>query len=87
VAGRILAELQTPTTIDGRAVTVRVSVGIALSGRPAGTCGAGDPPAHAAGTVAPQDAQVREILHRADRAMYRAKSLGGGQWAVFDKDC
>jgi diguanylate cyclase (GGDEF)-like protein len=28
--------------------------------------------------------QIQELLHRADRAMYRAKSLGGGQWVVFD---
>jgi diguanylate cyclase len=26
--------------------------------------------------------QFQDLLHRADRAMYRAKSLGGGQWAM-----
>jgi len=30
--------------------------------------------------------QIQDLLHRADRAMYRAKSLGGGQWAIFNKD-
>ena len=88
VARRILDRLQAPATIDGRDVTVRASVGVALSA----LCGAGVSPAHAhaagtaapqAGTAAPQDRrQIHDLLHRADRAMYRAKSLGGGQWVV-----
>ena len=31
-------------------------------------------------------AQVQTLLSHADQAMYRAKSLGGGQWAIFRKD-
>jgi diguanylate cyclase (GGDEF)-like protein/PAS domain S-box-containing protein len=83
IARRILDRLQVPMTIDGREVRVAASVGVALSG----PCGAGVSPARAAGTATPQDGrQARELLQWADRAMYRAKSLGGGQWAVFDKD-
>ena len=78
VARRILDRLQTPATIDGRSVAVKASIGVALSA----FCGAGGSPAHAVGTAAPQDCrQVHNLLHCA----YRAKSLGGGQWAVFDE--
>ena len=61
VARRILDRLQSPATIDGREITTRASVGVALS---SADC-----------------RRFQDLLHRADRAMYRAKSLGGGQWA------
>jgi diguanylate cyclase (GGDEF)-like protein/PAS domain S-box-containing protein len=66
VAKRILDRLQSPATIDGRDITTRASVGVALSSA--------------------DRRRFQDLLHRADRAMYRAKSLGGGQWAIFDKD-
>jgi diguanylate cyclase (GGDEF)-like protein len=65
VARRILDRLQSPIAIDGREVTAKASVGVALSST---DC-----------------RRSHDLLHRADRAMYRAKSLGGGQWAIFDQ--
>ncbi len=64
VARRILDRLQSPVTIDDHDVTVKASVGVALSSA--------------------ECRQIQDLLHRADQAMYRAKSLGGGQWAIFD---
>lgn len=81
VARRLLDRLQTPAAIDGREIAVRVSVGVALS-----RCAVA-PPAESAGTAAPQGyRKIQGLLHRADRAMYRAKSLGGGQWAICNED-
>jgi diguanylate cyclase (GGDEF)-like protein len=65
VARRILDRLQAPVTIDGRDVTVRASVGVALSSA--------------------ECRQTHDLLHRADRAMYQAKSLGGSQWAILSE--
>ena len=66
VARRILDRLQAAVAIDGRDVTVKASVGVALSSA--------------------DRRQLHDLLHRADGAMYRAKSLGGGQSAIADED-
>jgi diguanylate cyclase (GGDEF)-like protein len=65
VTRRILDRLQAAAAIDGREVTVKASIGVALN---SADC-----------------RHLHDLLHGADRAMYRAKSLGGSQWALFDQ--
>jgi diguanylate cyclase (GGDEF)-like protein/PAS domain S-box-containing protein len=65
VGQRILDRLKAPLEIDGRAVNLTASVGVATSSTPS---------------------SVADLLHRADRAMYHAKSLGGGELATFDDE-
>jgi diguanylate cyclase (GGDEF)-like protein len=63
VAERILARLHAPITIDGPALTMRTSIGIAMSGEDV--------------------TDGKDILHRADTAMYRAKRQGRHGYEIY----
>jgi diguanylate cyclase (GGDEF)-like protein/PAS domain S-box-containing protein len=71
VARRILRHLETPMAIDGRQVKVTASIGIAMSSR---------------GKAVSALSDREDLLRNADRAMYRAKSLGGGELAFFEDE-
>jgi diguanylate cyclase (GGDEF)-like protein/PAS domain S-box-containing protein len=69
-AQRILGELRRPMALGGRTIVVNGSIGIAVAAR--------QPHGAELGEVA------KDLLVRADAAMYVAKSLGKGTVAVFD---
>ncbi len=69
-ADRILAELRRPIQLRGRSIVVNGSIGIAVA------------PRHAPG--AEISVAAKELLVRADAAMYVAKALGKGTFAFFD---
>ncbi|ROP26512.1 putative bifunctional diguanylate cyclase/phosphodiesterase [Pseudokineococcus lusitanus] len=73
VARRVLEALREPVVVDGRALVVRASIGVA------GCTPAVD------GAPCEHRADVEEVLQEADMAMYTAKSAGGAQVAVFTR--
>jgi diguanylate cyclase (GGDEF)-like protein/PAS domain S-box-containing protein len=69
-AERILAELRRPIQLGGRSIIVNGSIGIAVATR------------HSPGVEI--SVAAKELLVRADAAMYVAKALGKGTFAFFD---
>ena len=69
-AQRILGELRRPIQLGGRSIVVDGSIGIAVATR------------HGPGTEG--GAAAKDLLVRADAAMYAAKALGKGTFAYFD---
>jgi diguanylate cyclase (GGDEF)-like protein/PAS domain S-box-containing protein len=69
-AERILRELRRPIQLGGRSIVVDGSIGIALSERQ--------------GPSSERGAAAEELLIMADAAMYAAKALGKGTFAVFN---
>ena len=63
-------ELRRPIQLGGRSIVVDGSIGIAVASRP--------------GPASERGAAAEELLVRADAAMYAAKALGKGTFAVFD---
>jgi diguanylate cyclase (GGDEF)-like protein/PAS domain S-box-containing protein len=70
VAGRILGRLQAPLEIDAHPIQLAASVGVATS----------------SGWKKGSGPTCAEFLHRADQAMYRAKSLGGNTMAIYEDE-
>jgi diguanylate cyclase (GGDEF)-like protein/PAS domain S-box-containing protein len=68
LAGQILAALAEPIEFDGQELFTSASIGVVP----------GDDPARQ------RYATAHELLRDADAAMYRAKSLGKGQFSIFD---
>ncbi len=69
-AQTILDRLAAPMAIDDLTIAVTVSIGIAMSAEAEGA----------------NPKTAANLLQNADRAMYRAKSLGGGRFAVFQNE-
>jgi diguanylate cyclase (GGDEF)-like protein len=63
VTRRILSRLHAPITVHGHTLTMRTSIGIALSG--------------------PDITDAKDLLHRADTAMYRAKRQGLHGYEIY----
>src|SRR5256886_739693 len=63
VTQRILSKLQAPITVHGYTLTMRTSIGIALSG--------------------PDVTDAKDLMHRADTAMYRAKRQGLHGYEIY----
>ena len=78
VAARIMGALSRPYALEAGAARVGTSLGMAR----AAAAPAGFAPSRAAGGV-PEGA-VAAVLHHADVAMYRAKSLGRGRYEWFE---
>jgi diguanylate cyclase (GGDEF)-like protein/PAS domain S-box-containing protein len=70
-AERILAELRRPIQLGGSAIVVDGSIGIAVAAR------------HGPGVEV--DDAAKDVLVRADAAMYAAKAMGKGTFAFFDR--
>ena len=64
VARRIFSQLEEPVAVDGQALEVAASIGVAIGSR--------------------GRRQIEDLLHDADRAMYRAKALGGNLMVCED---
>ena len=69
-AQRILGELRRPIQLGGQSIVVDGSIGIAVATR------------HGPGSEG--SAAAKDLLIRADAAMYAAKAIGKGTFAYFD---